>query len=305
MPLWISFTLFAVCMQSLRTAAQKQLAGNLSVSATTLVRYLFGLPFAALYFLFIALEPGDDKGTLVLVLPSNLFSESRFILSAALAGLAQILATYFLIQTLLLRNFSVGTALAKTQALQAAIIGSVFFNEPLHWLGYLSVGLGVIGVLFISNVKVSQYTSVDRRALVFGLGSGLLFAMTSWFVRDASLALEGPRLLAAATVLLVTVSLQTLLCLAWVCAKQRDELKRLRQNLAACWFIGITSLAGSIGWFTANTLQNPALVNTVGQIEFVVTLLITHFYFSEKIMPREGVGMLLIVIGIYTLLQVS
>jgi drug/metabolite transporter (DMT)-like permease len=42
---WIGFTLLAVVMQSLRTAGQKQLAANLTAQSTTLVRYLFGLPY--------------------------------------------------------------------------------------------------------------------------------------------------------------------------------------------------------------------------------------------------------------------
>ncbi|HIF86786.1 MAG TPA: EamA/RhaT family transporter, partial [Gammaproteobacteria bacterium] len=53
MELWIGFTLVAVVMQSVRTAGQKQIAGSISIQATTLVRFLFGLPFAVAYFLFL------------------------------------------------------------------------------------------------------------------------------------------------------------------------------------------------------------------------------------------------------------
>ena len=43
METWIVFTLLAVVMQSVRTAGQKQIARKLSIEATTLVRFLFGL----------------------------------------------------------------------------------------------------------------------------------------------------------------------------------------------------------------------------------------------------------------------
>jgi hypothetical protein len=46
---WIVYTLLAVVMQSVRTAGQKQVTQYLSVPAATLVRFLFGLPFAACY----------------------------------------------------------------------------------------------------------------------------------------------------------------------------------------------------------------------------------------------------------------
>ncbi|MFT4861787.1 MAG: hypothetical protein ACI95C_000997 [Pseudohongiellaceae bacterium] len=52
---WIGFTLLAVVMQSLRTAGQKQLAANLTAQSTTLVRYLFGLPYGLAAGLWFAL----------------------------------------------------------------------------------------------------------------------------------------------------------------------------------------------------------------------------------------------------------
>jgi len=50
MEAWITFTLLAVVMRSLRTASQKQVSKRLSIHAATLVRFLFGIKFAALYF---------------------------------------------------------------------------------------------------------------------------------------------------------------------------------------------------------------------------------------------------------------
>ena len=47
---WIFFTILAVIMQSVRTAAQKQITQEISVQSATLVRFLFGIKFAVLYF---------------------------------------------------------------------------------------------------------------------------------------------------------------------------------------------------------------------------------------------------------------
>ena len=173
MPLWIAFTLLAVIMQPLRTAGQRQLTGVISAPAATLVRYLFGLPFAALYFL---LQWQGSDGVIFT-------SSSKFFLLSSLAGLSQILATFLLLKTLMLRNFAVGTALAKTQALLAAILGVLFFDEPLGLLASLSVLLGVAGVLIASNWSFTLSAEGELRALVLGLGAGLFFALTSWFAR--------------------------------------------------------------------------------------------------------------------------
>lgn len=295
MPLWIAFTLLAVIMQPLRTAGQRQLTGVISAPAATLVRYLFGLPFAVLYFLL----QWQGSGGVIFT------SSSQFFLLSSLAGLSQILATFLLLKTLMLQNFAVGTALAKTQALLAAILGVLFFDEPLGLLASLSVLLGVAGVLIASNWRFTLSAEGELRALVLGLGAGLFFALTSWFAREASLTLAGPRLLSAAAVLLYCVALQTAVCLVWVVRYHRASWVMLASNQRACWFIGFTSLAGSIGWFTANSLQNPALVNTLGQLEFFVTLLITLLYFKERISLREAVGLSLLLASLLLLAWVS
>ena len=295
MPLWIAFTLLAVIMQPLRTAGQRQLTGVISAPAATLVRYLFGLPFAVLYFLL----QWQGSGGVIFT------SSSQFFLLSSLAWLSQILATFLLLKTLMLRNFAGGTALAKTQALLAAILGVLFFDEPLGLLASLSVLLGVAGVLIASNWRFTLSAEGELRALVLGLGAGLFFALTSWFAREASLTLAGPRLLSAAAVLLYCVALQTAVCLVWVVRYHRASWVMLASNQRACWFIGFTSLAGSIGWFTANSLQNPALVNTLGQLEFFVTLLITLLYFKERISLREAVGLMLLLASLLLLAWVS
>ena len=62
-------------------------------------------------------------------------------------------------------------------------------------------------------------------------------------------------------------------------------------------FIGVTGVLGSIGWFTAFTLERAALVKTLGQIEFVFMLAISAFFFRERIKSHEWLGMGLICAG--------
>ena len=53
MQAWVLFTVLAAFMQAIRTAGQKRLAQNLSSMATTLIRYLFGLPVVIVYFAWV------------------------------------------------------------------------------------------------------------------------------------------------------------------------------------------------------------------------------------------------------------
>ena len=87
---WILFTLFAAVMQSVRTAGQKQIIERISIQAATLVRFLFGIKFAAIYFV----------GVCWLYKPIQFEVNTKFFLFGALASVAQILATIFLINVL-------------------------------------------------------------------------------------------------------------------------------------------------------------------------------------------------------------
>ena len=295
METWIVFTLLAVVMQSVRTAAQKQLINRISIQAATLVRFLFGIKFALIYLYFVwqAYEPVSFE------------LNRKFFQSGALAGVSQILATICLIKALTLKNFAVGTALAKTEAVLTAVLGAIFFSAAHSALGYLSVVVGVTGLLVARNWKVSLHDFTDNQSIRYGVGAGLGFALASLWIRDASLSIDSPRLLSAALVLAYMVILQSLICLLWIYIKEREQLNLMMKNLGACTFVGFTSVAGSVGWFTSMSLQNAALVRTLGQTEFIVSLLITYLYFGEKISAREYLGVALIAISVIILLMAT
>jgi len=292
MEAWIVFTLLAVVMQSVRTAAQKQIAQSITAAAATLVRYLFGLPFALSYYFALKYyyQVEEFSGNAV------------FYQAASLAAIAQIFATVFLIKALTLRNFAVGTALVKTEALLTAIIGALFFSAALSSMAYMSVALGVIGVLIASNWRASLSDLFQNESIKFGIGAGLGFALASLWIREASLSLESPRLFSAAAVLLYMVLMQTVICLLFVLIRESSQLCLILARWRSSVFIGFSSLAGSIGWFTAMSLQEAAVVKTLGQTEFAVTLLITYFYFGEKITAKEFLGIILVALSVVLLM---
>jgi drug/metabolite transporter (DMT)-like permease len=160
----------------------------------------------------------------------------------------------------------------------------------------------VVGVLIASNWKVSWQDLVENESIKYGVGAGLGFALASLWIREASLSLGVPRLLSASTVLLYMVAIQTVLCLLFVAIRERNQLALVLSRWRSCVFIGFTSLAGSVGWFTAMSLQDAAVVKTLGQTEFAVTLLITYFYFGEKITAKEYVGIMLVALSVILLL---
>lgn len=291
---WIAFSIFAAFMQSVRTAGQKQLTTSLTPMSVTLVRYLYGLPFVLIYLLYLF---RDSTVTQLHTAVGN----PRFLLFAVLAGVAQIIATVLLVKVFSFRNFAVGTSFAKTEAIQTAIFSMVFFSAVLSIKAWLAVLVGFVGIAIVSLPKSKEPWQFAN--VVLGTLSGTAFSFTSLWLREASLSLSMPAIHSAAMTLFVMVCIQTGICLVYSAMKETGQLRLMldRSNLA--FFVGLTSALGSVGWFTAMTLVNPALVKSVGQVEFIFTLLITTLFFKEKITVREYVGMSFIVVSVIILLN--
>ena len=277
-------------MQSLRTAAQKQLSGELSALATTLARYLYGLPLVVIYLIAVAAQSPSMVPTI----------ESRFLFYASCASVAQIIATVFMIQLFQQKSFAVGATFAKTEALYAAVGGALFFSQPLSATGWSVVVIGVLGVWLMSLGRGNH--SVEWKAVALGMGSGFGFALTSLWLREASISLHVDYLLGAAITLCYMVALQTLILTAYLTLKAPETLRGLWKHRRIGWFIGASSALGSIGWFTAMTLQNVAYVKALGQLEFLLVVLITHRFFREKIRAHEYLGMGFIALSVLVLL---
>ncbi len=291
---WIAFTVLAALMQAVRTAGQKQLTSSVSPMSSTLIRYVFGLPFAAVYLYYVSNL--DESARLTSAVFNN-----RFLTFATLAALAQILATFLLIKVFSFRNFTVGTSFAKTEAIQAAVLGTVLFSSTLSALGWLAVAVGFLGIFIVSIP--SREGRWEPQNVVLGTVSGTAFALTSLWLREASLSLQLPVLQSAAITLVFMVSLQSVVCVLYTTLKEPTQFKAIARRLKLSWFVGATSAAGSIGWFTAMTWQNPALVKSLGQIEFIFTLLITTLFFKERVTMREMIGVLAIVVSVILILQ--
>lgn len=292
MDIWIYFTLLAALMQAIRTAGQKQLTQHLNAMATTAVRYIYALPFAWLYLWWVL----DYRQ---LPMPEL---NTTFLQYALIACVMQILGTVCLVAAFNYRNFAVATSLAKTEAIQVAVLGVVLFSASLTALGWLSVVIGVVGVLLVSKVKFTYKDVFQNPGVGFGLAAGLGLALTTLLIRQSSLALNSDLLLSAALTLTFMITVQTLFSLVYVYLQDKQQVQFMIQQWRLCLFVGVTSVIGSIGWFTAASFQNAAYVKALGQVEFFITLFITYRIFKEKISLIEYLGMGLIIASVVILL---
>jgi drug/metabolite transporter (DMT)-like permease len=92
--------------------------------------------------------------------------------------------------------------------------------------------------------------------------------------------------------------MQTVVVALWLAWREPGLTARLQPHLRLSAFIGVTSAVGSICWFTAFALQSASYVRAVGQVEVVFTLVISAFYYRERISVLELSGIALTVAGV-------
>lgn len=282
---WILFTLLAAFMQSWRNAFQSRLSSDVKTTGVTLARFLWAGPIAALYLLVLyQIEPT--------AWPEFNLRFSGFILGAALM---QIIATALMVTLFKFNNYAVGAGLAKSEALVAAILGILFFGTQLTTLGWLGVLIGGVGVFLMSSQ--GHYRHISLSTVLIGLGCGSAFALTSLWVREASLALGLSFPHSAAWVLLLVISLQTFVLLVYLLMTDPPTLKVLWSKPRLTLLTSASSCIGSIGWFSAMSLQAVPYVKTLGQVEVFFTMLISIFWLRQRVRIRDGLGLLLIALA--------
>jgi drug/metabolite transporter (DMT)-like permease len=292
--IWLPASLGAGFFQAWRTAVQQRLRAELSLSGAGLVRYLYGAPLAII--LAFAYLIAHDR-----TLPSL---QPAFVLFSGAAGLAQIVGTLLLIAAFGYRNFVVGTAFSKTEAVQAAVFARVALDERLQPIVWLGIGFGVAGVLVLSlgGRKLSAReigSALVQPAALCGLGAGACFALTSVLVKRATIELAHPdKVFAALVTLAVVMVSQTLMHGGFVLAREPQTLRRVLATWRMSSVVGILSACGSACWFIGFANAPVALVRIVGQVEVIFTLLFGHMYLKERTKAHETLGLLLVGTGV-------
>lgn len=293
--IWVAATLIAAAAQTLRNAAQSGLIGRIGTIGATAVRFVFGLPFAALALALAAPHvelPRPGAATLGY---------------AALGAGAQIAATAFMLLTMRGQGFGVATALMKTEPVTLAVIGALLLAEPLGPARMGAIALATAGVLVASGVTVdARWSRAALRPIATGVTAGALFGLSAIGFRGAILALpEGGFFIRALLVLVLTLGLQALAMVLWMAVADRAGLRGMlslwRNSLAA----GALGAFASLFWFIGFALTPAANVRTLALIEVPLAQILSGRVFRQSVRPGQVAGMAMIVIGVAWLLTTA
>jgi drug/metabolite transporter (DMT)-like permease len=286
--LWAVFTLIAAAAQTARNAMQRELTATLGTVGATHVRFLFGFPFALLMLAGVMIVTGDG-------LPHIPAAFWPWVIAGA--G-TQIAATALMLAAMGERSFVVAYAYIKTEPVQVALFGLIFLGDHVAPLTAAAILIATAGVIVISLKPGASGVSTTRSTLI-GLGSGCMFALAAITYRGAILALHHPEFVLAATfTAAVGLVLQAALLSLYLALRDPKVLRDIAHAWRPSLFAGFMGAVASEFWFLAFAIATAASVRTLALVEVLFAQAITKFIFKQPTTAREGVGIVLVVIGV-------
>lgn len=285
--IWIPITIGAAALQVARNAAQRSIMGDAGPWGATLVRFLFGVPFATLFAAIAWLvTPGATAHPTV-----------HFWMACAAGAGLQIAATAALLTAMQRSTFALGTAMQQSGLPFALVWGVLFFGDHVSlvtWVGGLIASVG-LGILTWPRGDVV----IRKGAVLAGLGSGAIFALSANCFRQASLAFDPAHPAASAFVTVMAVqAIQTVALTSYLAWRDRAALRAViaawRQSLGA----GFCGAAASGLWFTAMALSPVGPVRAVGVVEMPIAAIAGRRLFKERLTALQIVAGAITAVGV-------
>ena len=298
MAIWIWITILAAISQSFRTAQQKNLKNRLGDFGASFVRFSYAIPFAWSCLLFYCFVMNSS-------LPSLNY---KFGFWVTIAGVLQIIFTVLLIKLFSHRSFAAGTAFSKTEVIQVAIFEALIIGYVVSVQVGVAIILGFLAIVLLSIVKgqvslSNLINSLLTRQAALGLTSGAFLALCSVCFRAATDSLAGDDLIVKAGCTLgISLIIQTTLMGFWMKKNAERELILTFREWRGSSIVGFFGALTSFCWFYAFSANAVAPVRAIGQIELVVALLISMFFFREKPSLKEVAAIFLLLISIILVL---
>ncbi|MBV1917006.1 MAG: EamA/RhaT family transporter [Sphingomonadaceae bacterium] len=294
MLLWAPITVLAATAQVIRNGAQASLTASLGALGAAQVRFLYGLPFAALFLIGTLAVSGER-------IPAFTPTVLGWIV---LGGICQIGATALMLLVMERRAFGAGYAYIKTEPVLVAVMGAVLLGDRLPVFGWIAVVVVTAGVL-LASVSPQEYRNLfsEIRMILAGVASGGLFGLSVVAFRGGINALpSGGFVVRSLSALVVTLLIQSILLGIWLAVRNRaaltGSLREWRRSLGA----GLAGALASAAWFTAFSLTAAANVRTLALIELPIAALLSGRLTGQKVARHELVGMGIVMAGVALLL---
>ena len=289
---WIVTSVMGAFFQNARSSIQKKLNTEMSLMASTYVRFAFSLPILfVVFFIYF----GNFNYFIISVQNSN------FITYVILASVLQISFTLLFLYLLKFTNFLIGTALSKTEVIQIAFFEFIILKDYLNFYALLGIMISTIGVIIFSTKDLKNIINgFFSKSTVVGLLCGTLLALSVVFYRGSMEFLEftNKNFDRALLTLFAATIIQTTLITFYLLLFEITEFKKIKSNIKLSSLAGFFGFSATISWFYSFSLVQAALVRAVGQIELLFSYVSSRFMFKEKIRYIEIFGIIIFIFGL-------
>lgn len=286
--IWIPITIAAATLQVARNALQRGLLAQAGPWGATLVRFLFGLPFAIAFAAVAAVLTPHLAPTVTPV----------FWLFCAIGGLAQVLATAAVLVSMQRSSFALGTVFQQSGIPLSAVMG-LAFGDQLHPLAWAGLALATAGLFVLAWPRQGPTIPRDWTPAGLGLLAGALFAASSNLYRHAALSLDAHHpAFAGLTTVVAVQAIQTVGLSAWLAVRDRGALGAVVRGWRSSLSAGFFGAAASGLWFTAFAMAPAAPVRAVGVAEMPVAAFAGNRLFKERLRLWQWIAGAVTAVGV-------
>ena len=289
--LWAVFTVAAAFAQTIRNAMQRELTASLGTVGATQVRFLFGFPFALVFFAVLLAVTGAP-------VPRPGFYFWPWVAAGAFI---QIAATALMLAAMGERSFVVTIAYTKTEPIQVALFGFIVLGDVVTPSMFAAIVAATLGVIVMSTKPGGMVGGIKPTLL--GLASGGALALAVIGFRGAILSLGlADYVMAATFTLVVGLAIQSAALSLYLSLRRPTVMFALLRAWKPSLFAGFMGALASQFWFLAFALATAASVRTLALVEVLFAQLVARYGFDQRTSAREAIGMAFVVAGVALLL---
>jgi drug/metabolite transporter (DMT)-like permease len=202
---------------------------------------------------------------------------------------------------------AVATVLAFSSPAMTAMLSRIVFKEKIGWIKIISIGLSLLGMIFVSGAYDPATWQLNAAGILFGLLTGLFFAVYNLEGRHAS-----DSAIDSWTALLYSIVSASLFLLLFNLGKDLISHRTVFtdmlwlgssvQGWGILFFLGVVPTLGGFGLYTLSIRSIPVTTaNLIATLEPAFTAIWAYFFLNELLTGRQLWGGLLILAGVLLL----
>jgi len=202
---------------------------------------------------------------------------------------------------------AVATVLAFSSPAMTAILSRIVFKERIGLVKIISIGLSLLGMIFVSGAHDPATWQLNAAGILFGLLTGLFFAIYNLEGKHAS-----DTSIDSWTALLYTFASATFFLLLFNIGKDLLSHKTVFAEMlwlgdsvngwGILFFLGVAPTLGGFGLYTLSMRFIPTTTaNLIATLEPAFTAIWAYFFLSELLTGNQLFGGLLILAGVILL----